>query len=46
MSVLIEPILEFDEIGTFSEGLAAVEKDNKWGLKDKTGEVVVPIEFG
>lgn len=44
VKVLIEPTLEFDEIDTFSEGLAAVKKDDKWGFIDKTGRVVVPIE--
>jgi hypothetical protein len=36
---------QFDAAGEFSEGLAAVEKDDKWGYIDKTGKVVIPLTF-
>ncbi|MDR1706316.1 MAG: WG repeat-containing protein, partial [Clostridiales bacterium] len=29
----------------FREGLAPVIKDDKWGFIDKTGKVVVPLEY-
>ncbi len=46
INVLIEPILEFNEIGTFSEGLAPAHVGDKWGVIDRTGKIVVPIECG
>ena len=36
---------QYDDISDFSEGLAAVEIDGKWGFIDKTGEVVVPPRY-
>ncbi|MDJ0515966.1 MAG: WG repeat-containing protein [Trichodesmium sp. MO_231.B1] len=30
---------------SFSEGLAAVKKDGKWGYIDKTGKIVIPYQF-
>jgi hypothetical protein len=35
----------FDRAGNFSEGLAAVRKDEKWGFIDKTGKMVIPPQF-
>ena len=32
----------YDDALTFSEGLAPVKKDGKWGCVDKTGKEVVP----
>ena len=37
--------LEYEEVGNFSEGLAAVRKDGKWGYINLKNEVVIPIEF-
>ena len=37
--------LEYDSIENFSEGLARVEQEGKWGFIDKNGKVVIPIEY-
>ena len=37
--------LEYEEVGNFSEGLAAVRKDGKWGYINLKNEVVIPFEF-
>ena len=39
----IKTIQGYDEIGVFSEGLAAVKKDGKWGYINTKGEVAIPI---
>lgn len=36
---------EWDDLGVFSEGLVAVEKDGKWGYADKSGSLVIPCEW-
>lgn len=36
--------LEYDEKHDFSDGLAKVKKNGKWGFIDKTGNVVIPHE--
>lgn len=36
---------EYKRVGNFSDGLALVEKDGKLGFIDKTGTVVVPLEY-
>jgi len=41
---LIVPLI-YDEVRSFSEGLAAVRQGNRWGFIDKTGAVVVPIIY-
>jgi hypothetical protein len=46
VNVLIEPILEFSAIGTFNDGVAPVCIGDKWGVIDRTGKIVVPIEYG
>jgi len=46
VSVHIEPILEFDEVGPFHDGVATARIGDKWGVIDKTGKVIVPIEYG
>jgi len=38
-------IATYTEIGEFSEGLARVQNDDKWGYIDKTGKVVIPVEY-
>ena len=37
--------LIFDEGHSFSEGLAAVEKNKKWGYVDLDGKIVIPLQF-
>ena len=29
----------------FSEGLAAIKKNNKWGFIDKNGKLVIPLKY-
>jgi len=36
----------YDYVSDFSEGLAAVELEEKWGYIDKSGNVVFPIKLG
>lgn len=36
---------EYDDARCFSEGLASVEKDKKWGYIDTTGNLVIPYEY-
>lgn len=41
-----EPIAaQYEDAKTFSEGLAAVKKDGKWGYIDKTGKTVIPFSY-
>jgi serine/threonine protein kinase len=35
----------YQEVRAFSEGLAAVKKDDKWGFIDNAGNVVVPFTY-
>lgn len=42
-TVLVEPTYE-DAMG-FSDGLAAVKKDGKWGYIDETGKVVIDFKY-
>ena len=35
----------YDEVGSFSEGLAAVARDGKIGFVDTKGEVVIPFQY-
>ena len=36
----------FDGVANdFSEGLASVNKDGKWGFIDKTGKVIIPFIY-
>lgn len=37
--------LQYPELGTFSEGLAAIKKGNKWGYIDRKGDLVIPFKF-
>lgn len=39
----IKAIQGYEEIGVFSEGLAAVKKGGKWGYINTKGEIVIPI---
>ena len=36
---------EFSDIRAFKNGLAAIEKNNKWGFIDIKGEIIIPIEY-
>ena len=36
---------QFDDVGPFSEGLAAVNQNGKWGYIDRSGEVVIHITY-
>jgi hypothetical protein len=38
--------LEYESAQPFSEGLAAVGRDNLWGYINTRGEVVIPFDFG
>jgi hypothetical protein len=42
---VVEPILEFREVFGFSEGLAEVWKNGKYGYIDKTGKKITPIIY-
>jgi hypothetical protein len=33
---------QFERVNSFSQGLAAVEVNNKWGFIDKTGKIIIP----
>ena len=37
---------EYDDVGSFSEGLAWVGKDGKYGFVDKQGKLVIPLDYG
>ncbi|PMB41302.1 hypothetical protein CEN40_20615 [Fischerella thermalis CCMEE 5205] len=36
---------QFDSVGSFSEGLAEVKVDGKWGYIDKSGKIVIQPQF-
>lgn len=36
---------QFDYVHVFSDGLAAVEQNDKWGFIDKTGKIIVPCSY-
>jgi hypothetical protein len=38
-------ILQFDDCRSFSEGLAVVKIEDKWGYIDKTGKIVINPQF-
>jgi hypothetical protein len=37
--------LPYAEVGRFSEGLAQVVKNNKWGYVDRTGKEVISLQY-
>lgn len=39
------PYGQYDYIGGFDGGLARVKKNNKWGIINECGDVVLPIEY-
>ncbi len=45
VSVLVEPSLVYEKVYDFNEGLSAVYQDDKCGFIDKTGDLVIPIEY-
>ena len=40
-----EAVHQYDELYPFSEGLAAVKKDGKYGFINAKGELVIPVQF-
>ena len=42
-SIAIDP--QYEDAQAFSEGLAAVQKNGKWGYINEDGEVVIPFEY-
>ena len=42
-----QPVTDFiyDNATTFSDGLIAVKKDEKWGYLDSTGKEIIPCEY-
>jgi len=36
---------KYDDVGMFSDGMVAVRLDNKWGYVDKSGKLVIPLEY-
>ncbi len=36
---------QYDSVGGFHDGFAAVKKDGKWGYIDKNGNTVIPFEY-
>lgn len=41
--IIIKPV--YDDVSSFSEGYAAVNKNGKWGFIDRTGKVVIQPQF-
>jgi len=42
---IIIDVTEYELITEFSEGLCAVQKDDKWGFIDKTGKMVIDLIY-
>ena len=42
---LSKALLKYDEFTTFSEGLAGVKKNDKWGFINQTGNEVIPCVY-
>ena len=45
IQITTEPMMEYFIVEGFSEGLARVENNGKCGFIDKTGNIVIPLEF-
>ena len=45
INILVPPIWDFDSIGEFYNGFARVVKDEKIGVIDLTGKIIVPLEY-
>lgn len=41
--LVVAPV--FDDVTTFSEGLAAVNQRGKWGYIDHSGKVIIPLNY-
>ena len=35
----------YDDVGVFSEGLAVVKLDGKYGYINSTGDIVIPMQY-
>lgn len=42
---LKKAVQKYDKLDDFSEGVAAVRKDDKWGFIDKLGKEIIPCEY-
>ena len=42
-SVMISP--QYEDANQFSDGLAAVKQNGKWGYVDETGKTIIPFEY-
>lgn len=42
---ITDKIPEYDYVESFSEGLAAARKNNRWGFINELGEVVIPFSY-
>jgi len=38
-------LVEHDEVGRFSDGMAWIRSGDKYGYIDESGELVIPIKF-
>ncbi|MCL1863707.1 MAG: WG repeat-containing protein [Defluviitaleaceae bacterium] len=43
--ILVAPSLVFDNVYTFRDGIAWVQRDGKVGFVNRYGEIVIPMEF-
>ena len=41
----IEAVKQYNELNSFSEGLAPVKKNGKWGFINTKGDLVIPCEY-
>lgn len=41
----IKAVQQYEQLGVFSEGMAAVKKGNKWGYINNKGEEIIPCEY-
>lgn len=45
ITVTLKPSLEFDNVYPFRDGLALVEKDDKYGFIDTSGNIIIALEY-
>jgi hypothetical protein len=41
----IKAVQQYEQLGVFSEGMAAVKKGDKWGYINNKGEEIIPCEY-